>query len=117
MRPDDWEIWLDTQLSPAIAKWMADFTGLTVKSSYTLQINQLSDAAIYQMAKTAGNIILVSKDADFPELINRLGSPPKLVVVKKGNCSNKELWQFMQPSIRKAIKLLVTTDVQIVELD
>ena len=34
MRPD-WEIWLDTNLSPIIAKWMAEFTGYEVKSTYS----------------------------------------------------------------------------------
>ena len=84
MLPENWEIWLDTQLSPIIAKWMAEFTGFNVKSSYTLQSNTLPDLEIYNNAKAKGNVIIISKDADFPELISRLGSPPKLIVVKKG---------------------------------
>ena len=68
MPPEQWEIWIDTQLSPIIAKWMSDFTGYTVKSSYSLQLHSLSDLTIYDLAKTAGNVILISKHADFPEL-------------------------------------------------
>jgi predicted nuclease of predicted toxin-antitoxin system len=117
MPPEDWEIWLDTQLSPIIAKWMAEHTGHILKSSYSLQLNNLSDIVIYNMAKAAGNIILVSKDADFDELINRLGSPPKLIVIKKGNCDNQEMWNFIKPNIVKAIRILTTSDVDIVELD
>ena len=117
MPPDHWEIWLDTQLSPVIAKWMAEYTAFTVKSSYSLQLHFLSDLVIYNKARTSGKIILVSKDADFPELISRLGSPPKLIVIKKGNCDNRELWEFIKPNIAKAVKLLSTTDVEIVELE
>jgi len=85
MPPENWEIWLDTQLSPIIAKWILEFTGYSVKSSYSLQLHFLTDLAIYDKAKAVGKVILISKDADFPELISRLGSPPKLIVIKKGN--------------------------------
>ncbi|NNU34096.1 DUF5615 family PIN-like protein [Mucilaginibacter sp. S1162] len=117
MPPENWEIWLDTQLSPIIAKWMAEYLGSVVKSSYSLQLNNLSDTAIYNMAKAHGNVILISKDADFDELVNRLGSPPKLIVIKKGNCDNREMWEFIKPNITKAIRILTTSNVDIVELD
>lgn len=67
----NWEIWLDTNLSPAIAKWLADFTGYAVKSSYSLNLHFKNDADIYNLAKAQGNVILISKDADFAELINK----------------------------------------------
>ena len=117
MLPEDWEIWLDTQLSPIIAKWMAEFTGFNVKSSYTLQSNSLSDLTIYNNAKEKGNVILISKDADFPELISRLGSPPKLIVIKKGNCNNQEMWDFIKPNIVEAINILTSSDIEIIELE
>jgi predicted nuclease of predicted toxin-antitoxin system len=117
MPPDNWEIWLDTQLSPIIAKWMAEYTGFTVKSSYSLQLHFLPDSAIYDKARSSGNIILMSKDADFPELINRLGSPPKLIVIKKGNCDNREMWEFIKSNIVNVIDILTTSDVDIIELD
>ncbi len=117
MQPDDWEIWLDTQLSPIIAKWMNEYTGFSAKSSYSLQSNLLSDLEIYQRAKATGNIIIVSKDADFPELINRLGSPPKLIVIKKGNCDNREMWEFIKANIKRALEILMQTDASIVELE
>jgi predicted nuclease of predicted toxin-antitoxin system len=117
MPPENWEIWLDTQLSPILAKWIAEHTGLVAKSSYSLNFNGLTDSAIYQMARAKGNVILVSKDADFPELISRLGSPPKLIVVRNGNCDNREMWNFIKPNISQSIRLLISSDVDIVELE
>ena len=116
MPHNSWEIWLDTQLSPAIAKWLAELTGFVIKSSYSLNLHYQTDVAIYNQAKQQGNVILISKDADFPELISRLGSPPKLVVIKKGNCDNKTMWAFIKPHIEKAITLLITTEIDIVEI-
>lgn len=42
MQPDR-EIWLDTNISPAIAKWMVEYTGISVKSSYSLNLHYMSD--------------------------------------------------------------------------
>jgi predicted nuclease of predicted toxin-antitoxin system len=117
MPPENWEIWLDAQLSPIIAKWMSEYTGLVVKSSYSLQSNMLTDMEIYRRAQSAGKIILISKDADFPELINRLGSPPKLIVVKKGNCDNRVMWEFIKSNILTAISALADSEINIIELD
>lgn len=106
MPPKEWEIWLDTQLSPIIAKWMTEHSGFTVRSSYSLQLNSLTDITIYNKAKSAGNVIIISKDADFHELISRLGSSPKLIMVKKGNCDNRLLWEFIKPYFIRSVKLL-----------
>jgi len=114
--PPDWELWLDTQISPAIAKWMAEYTGFIVKSSYSLSLHYLSDMDIYNQGKKSGNVILISKDADFAELISRLGSPPKLINLKIGNCDNRTLWTFIKPHILNAVNLLTSSDVDIVEL-
>jgi predicted nuclease of predicted toxin-antitoxin system len=117
MPHNNWEIWLDTQISPIIAKWMTEYTGIVFKSSYILSLNTLTDTAIYEKAKAAGNVIIISKDADFHELISRLGSPPKLINLKKGSSDNRLLWEFLKPNINHAINILASSDVDIVELD
>jgi len=112
----DLEIWLDTNISPIIAKWMGDYLKISVKSSYSLDLHHLDDITIYQMAKSHGNVILISKDTDFPELISRLGAPPRLINLKIGNCSNQLLWDRIKPKIEQALQLLINGQVDIVEL-
>jgi len=116
MQPD-WEIWIDTNISPIIAKWMADLTGWVVKSSYSLSFHHLTDKEIYEKAKSQGQVILISKDADFPELISRLGAPPKLVNIRIGNMGSRQLWERIRPGVVEGIKILMTSDVAIVEID
>ena len=87
----EWEIWLDNNISPIIAKWMSEETGWVVKSSYMLQLHFKTDMQLYEEARKNGNVIIMSKDADLPEIITRLGSPPKLINLKIGNCDNKVL--------------------------
>jgi predicted nuclease of predicted toxin-antitoxin system len=96
---------------------MTDYTGLIVKSAYVLLHHNLEDIVIFQKAKDRGNVILISKDADFAELISRLGSPPKLISLQIGNCDNKILWEFMKPEIKECIKLLMNSEIAIVELE
>jgi predicted nuclease of predicted toxin-antitoxin system len=59
----------------------------------------------------------VSKDADFPELISRLGPPPKLINIKIGNMGNRQLWERIQVGVVEGVKILTTSDVTIVEID
>lgn len=96
---------------------MAEATGLVVKSSYSLSFHFLTDKEIYEKAKYHGKVILVSKDADFPELINRLGAPPKLINIRIGNMGSRQLWERIQAGITEAVKILMTSDVAIVEID
>ena len=112
-----WEIWVDTNISPIIAKWIFEHTGYTAKSSYSLNLHQMQDVEIFNLARNAGNVILLSKDADFPDLISRLGSPPKLINVKIGNCDNRRLWSLMQPGFREALEILTATAVDIIDFE
>lgn len=34
----EWQIWLDANISPIIAKWIRDELGLTAQSAYTLEL-------------------------------------------------------------------------------
>lgn len=116
MRPD-WEIWLDAHISPAIALWMKEYTGLEVKSAYTLKHHSLSDAELFRRARRQGNVILISKDADFIALIGRYSTPPKLISFLFGNCHNRKVWMIVQPYILEMITLLTLKPIDVIELD
>ncbi|MBW7913270.1 MAG: DUF5615 family PIN-like protein [Taibaiella sp.] len=116
MQPD-WEIWLDVHLSPVIAKWLGEYTGYKVVSAYKSGITNLNDKEIFLKAKQQGNVIVISKDTDFPELISYYGAPPKLIYIRKGNCDNKELWAFIKQHIDEALKLLTEFNKTIIELE
>ncbi len=116
MQPD-WEIWLDNHISPIIAKWLKDDLGLIVKSSYTLQLEKLKDLEIYRKAKDYGNVIIVSKDSDLNEIVSLHGSPPKLIILKVGNCDNKILFILLKNNLEKAIRLLFDFNQDIIEIN
>ena len=116
MQPE-WELWLDNHLSPIIAKWIVDELGFTAKSSYTLQLHRLDDIDIFQKARQAGKIILRTKDADFEHIVRSLGAPPKIINITIGNTDNRLLWSWLKPQLPKAIDLLLTLDLDFVQID
>ena len=109
-------LWLDMQLSPKIAKWIAGTYNITAFSSYELSLNTEKDEIIFLKAKDAKNVILVTKDRDFPELQQRLEAPPKIIWLRIGNSPNKKLKVLLSNKLLPAIEELINTDVKIVEI-
>lgn len=116
--PHEFEIWLDNHISPIIAKWMMEETDYVVKSSYSLKLHGLSDIEIYNKAKLNGLVIIISKDTDLDEIISLKGSPPKLILLRIGNCDNRIIFSFIMENIENAIKLFTTfKNKDIIELN
>lgn len=53
-------------------------------------LGDADDMRVWTYAATQG-FVVVSKDADFYELSMRLGQPPRVVWIRRGNCSTAEI--------------------------
>ena len=73
------EIWVDAQLSPRIAKWICDVFNLNCLHIRELGLRDSSDIEIFEKAKKTGDIIIITKDSDFLNLIINKGAPPKII--------------------------------------
>ena len=73
-------IWLDNQLPPALGPWVREHLGLECTSVRELALQRASDLDIFHAARAAGALVM-TKDADFAELVGRLGPPPQVVLV------------------------------------
>lgn len=113
----EWEIWLDNQLSSSFAKMMQEELNVIVKSAFILKYSKLSDREIFKQAKEKEYIILMTKDADFPALVTQFGSPPKIIKLNTGNLPTKLLWDKYKANIKSAIKLLRTTNAEIIFIE
>jgi predicted nuclease of predicted toxin-antitoxin system len=111
-----WTFWLDNHFSPVIAKWINEKTIFSCKSSYILSLTNLPDAVIYQKAKNEGNVILISKDSDLPQLVLLYGSPPKLINIRRGNCSNRIMFSLIERNIGYCYKMLIEFNHDIIEI-
>ena len=103
-------LWLDAQLPPQLAEWLRSVRGIEAKALRELGLRDAGDREIFDAARTA-NAILLSKDADFVELISRLGAPPKLIWLTCGNVSNEALQGLLTQHLAAALAVLEYDDI------
>ena len=60
-----------------------------------LNLQRASDPAIFAVARAA-NVAVMTKDADFAELLEQHGPPPQVILVTCGNTSNARLRRLVQ---------------------
>lgn len=83
-------IWIDAQLSPSLAPWLQETYGVSAAGVAALGLRDASDVAIFEAARDAGAVVM-TKDADFPQLVRERGAPPKVIWIRLGNTSNARL--------------------------
>jgi len=63
------KIWIDAQLSPAIAAWInRNYDGIEAESVGSLGLRDALDHQIFQQARQQ-EVVILSKDSDFLKLI------------------------------------------------
>ena len=97
--------WLDAQLSPLLAAWLRWKFDLAVFPLRDIGLRDAEDEVIFQEAKAAGAVV-ITKDADFPLLLERLGPPPQVLWLTCGNTTNSRLQELLLPLLPKALELL-----------
>ena len=99
-------IWVDAQLSPALAPWLsATIEGMDAYSVRKLGLRDADDDEIFFAAREA-NAIVVTKDADFIRLLNEHGPPPKIIWLTCGNTSNAALRVLLETALPEALALI-----------
>src|SRR4051812_32279550 len=98
-------IWIDAHISPNIAPWLAKTFQVTAVSVRDLGLRNAKDEQIFQAAKTA-SAVLMTKDSDFPDMVDRLGAPPQIIWLRCGNTSNAELECILGSTMPKILALL-----------
>lgn len=88
-------IWVNAQLSPAIASWIAKEFAIEAKALRDLGLRDADDIEIYEAAQKAGEIVILSKDIDFVKLLEIQGAPPYLIWLTCGNTSNQKLKEIL----------------------
>lgn len=79
----------DENLSPRLVRPLADLYPDSAHV-HALGLGAVADAAVWAYAREQG-LVIVSKDADFHALSQLRGHPPKVVWVRRGNCSTADV--------------------------
>ena len=84
----------DENLSPGLVKSLSDvFPGSA--HVHHAGLGKSSDRDVWQYARDQA-YTLVSKGSDFHELSLLLGFPPKIIWIRRGNCSTQETEQLLR---------------------
>jgi predicted nuclease of predicted toxin-antitoxin system len=102
-------LWLDAQLSPRIARWVSETFGFPAAPVRDMDLWEAEDERIFFAARQAGAIV-ITKDSDFVELLERHGSPPKIIWLTCGNTSEAALKQILASTLPEAMRLLDAGD-------
>ena len=99
------KIWIDAQLSPALAPWLTREFSVQAVSVRQLGLRGAKDRAIFNAAREA-NVVVMTKDADFPVLLQQFGPPPAVIWVRCGNTSNAYLKRLLREAFRTAMAMI-----------
>jgi predicted nuclease of predicted toxin-antitoxin system len=62
---------------------------------YPLRLDRVLDHEVYEYARREG-FLLVTKDADFSDLCVLRGFPPKVIWIRRGNCTTVTIEQILR---------------------
>ncbi|HKJ37386.1 MAG TPA: DUF5615 family PIN-like protein [Anaerolineales bacterium] len=97
----------DQNISPRLVDRLLDIYPESVHVS-TLDMGNAMDSEIWQYAHDH-DYMIVTKDADFSELGLVKGFPPKVIWIRRGNCSTQEIETILRESY-DAVKTLSEDD-------
>jgi predicted nuclease of predicted toxin-antitoxin system len=86
---------VDSQLPPALARWIAA-QGHSAKHVFDLGLASADDFELWELARRE-HAVIISKDEDFADLWSLRGEGVGLVWLRKGNCSNRALMEWLTP--------------------
>jgi predicted nuclease of predicted toxin-antitoxin system len=84
----------DQNLSPRLVTRLADVFPNSVHVE-ALGLGTASDKVVWQFAREH-DYIIVSKDVDFSELGLLYGFPPKVIWIRRGNCSTQDIENLLR---------------------
>ncbi len=98
-------LWIDAQLSPAIATWLSTNFNVSAVSLRDLGLRDATDHEIFLAARKEG-VTVVTKDGDFVRMLEGLGAPPQVLWITCENTSTPNLKKVLKNTFPKGRKLL-----------
>lgn len=117
MQPEQFEFWIDLNLPPEMAAWISDGFKVKAKSFKDLNFDSISDIEVYKIAaRSSTTIIITTKDIDFIDFQNSIGTPPKILYINVGNITNQNLKLLNQDKFLEILDLFLQTNKTLIEI-
>lgn len=96
----------DQNVSPKLVRRLADVYPDS-DHVFHLGMDQAADSEIRKFA-AANDFTIVTKDADYSEWLTLSGPPPKIVWIRRGNCSTNDLETLLRTNRENLENLLLS---------
>jgi predicted nuclease of predicted toxin-antitoxin system len=93
----------DQNLTPNLVERLENLYPESIHVSYQ-DLDRAPDIEIWEYAHK-NNYLIVSKDSDFSELSIIHGFPPKIIWIRRGNCSTKEIEKLLKQNYHRIKEL------------
>ncbi|HEX8530390.1 MAG TPA: DUF5615 family PIN-like protein [Cytophagales bacterium] len=108
---------VDTQLPPALAYYLSAQRLDAIHTTFYPEGHLLKDREIREKA-IAEDRIIVTKDSDFFDFFFVKGAPPRILLLKVGNCNNRELRAIVEKNLNEIIHLFAAdAELVVVQTD
>jgi predicted nuclease of predicted toxin-antitoxin system len=104
----------DENLSPRLPQLLADIFPNSIHVR-DIGMKAANDSTIWDHAKNR-DFIIVSKDADMHDLSLALGLPPKVIWIRLGNCSTRQVEGLLRADLDVVKRFVIDDDVSLLVL-
>ena len=87
----------DHNLSPRLVDRLADMYPNS-QHLFLISLDQADDLTVWEYARQSG-FTVVTRDADFNELNILRGFPPKVIWIRYGNCSTRQIEEILRSQV------------------
>ncbi len=87
----------DQNLSPRLAELLSDILPGALHVA-AVGLGDASDRVVWEYAQER-DLVIVSKDADFSDMGLLRGSSPKVIWIRRGNCSTHQIEELLRSHI------------------
>lgn len=105
---------LDQNLSPRLVSRLADLYPDSQHVSF-LGLDQADDRAVWEYANQ-NDFTVVTRDSDFSELSVLRGFPPKVVWIRRGNCSTNQIEEVLRSHYQDIIQFSEDSNLGVLAL-
>ena len=98
-------LWIDAQLSPALAPWLSSNFNVSAVSMRDLGLRDATDHQIFLAARKAG-VTVITKDSDFVRMLEGFGAPPQVLWITCEDTSTTNLKKVLKNSFPRGRRLL-----------
>ncbi len=98
-------IWLDAQLSPVLANWIRATFQVQCFPIRDLCPLTMPDEALFLKARGMADVV-ITKDLDLVNILQRLGPPPRILWLRMGNATNARLKEVFGKRLASALRMI-----------